>query len=166
MFSIFPATVRFTFLQKKRCRMIIYWHWHWLNWMQRVICEQITWRHAQNVVSLRVLCKFVNFDSTRGSCGRDRCGSWIYSYICNQCLSPLTFWVWISLRRGVLDKTLCDKVCQWRTADLCFFSGSSTNKTDRHDTHFTEILLKVTLNTITLGLKICFIEMSDAFITD
>jgi hypothetical protein len=35
-----------------------------------------------------------------------------------------------------------------------FFSGtpvSSTNKTDRHD--ITEILLKVTLNTLTLTLK-------------
>jgi hypothetical protein len=28
---------------------------------------------------------------------------------CNQCLSPLTFWVQIPLRRGVLDTTLCDK---------------------------------------------------------
>jgi len=43
---------------------------------------------------------------------------------------------------GVLDTTLCDKLCQW------FSPGtpvSSTNKTDRHD--ITEILLKVALNT-------------------
>jgi hypothetical protein len=26
---------------------------------------------------------------------------------------PLTLWVRISLRRGVLDTILCDKVCQW-----------------------------------------------------
>jgi len=39
--------------------------------------------------------------------------SWIYNYLCNQCLSPLTLWVRILLRRGVLDKTLCDKVCHW-----------------------------------------------------
>jgi len=34
-------------------------------------------------------------------------GSWIYNYLCNQCLSPLTLWVLIQLRRGVLDTTLC-----------------------------------------------------------
>ena len=32
--------------------------------------------------------------------------SWIYNYICNQCLSSLTLWVGISLRRGVLDTTV------------------------------------------------------------
>jgi hypothetical protein len=31
----------------------------------------------------------------------------------NQCLSPLTLWVRIPLRRGVLNTTLCDKVCRW-----------------------------------------------------
>jgi len=49
-------------------------------------------------------------------------GSWIYYYLCNQCLSPLT-WARIPLRQDVLDTTLCDrdvlettlcdKVCQW-----------------------------------------------------
>jgi len=65
-------------------------------------------------------------------------------------LSPLTFWARIPLRRGVLDTTLCDKVCQWHAAGRKFSLGtlvSSTNKTDRHD--ITEILLKVTVNTIT-----------------
>jgi hypothetical protein len=47
----------------------------------------------------------------------------------NQCLSPLTFWVRIPLRRGVLDTTLCDKDCQW----IAVTPVSSTNKTDRHD---------------------------------
>jgi len=37
--------------------------------------------------------------------------SWIYNYLCNQCLSPLKLWVWMSLR--LLDTTLCDKACQW-----------------------------------------------------
>ena len=75
-------------------------------------------------------------------------GSWIYNYLCNQCLSPLTLWVQIPLRRGVLDTTLCDKVCQWHTTDRWFSAGtptSSTNKTDRND--ITEILLKVALST-------------------
>ena len=62
-------------------------------------------------------------------------GSWIYNNICNQCLSPLTLWVRISLRRGVLNTTLCNKVCQWLAAGRWFSpvtSVSSTNKTDHH----------------------------------
>jgi len=50
---------------------------------------------------------------------------------------------------GVLDTTLCDKVCQWLATGGWFSSGtplSSTNKTDHHD--ITEILLEVVLNTI------------------
>jgi len=74
-------------------------------------------------------------------------GSWIYNYICNQCLSPLMLWVRIPIR--VRRTTLCDKVCQWLATSRWFSPGppvSSTNKTDRHD--ITEILLKVALNTI------------------
>jgi hypothetical protein len=37
-------------------------------------------------------------------------GSLIYNYLCNQCISPLTLWVRIPLRRSVLDTALCDKV--------------------------------------------------------
>ena len=51
--------------------------------------------------------------------------------------------------RGVLDTTLCDKVCQSPVTGQWFYRGtpfSSTNKTDRHG--ITEIFLKVTLNTI------------------
>jgi hypothetical protein len=47
-------------------------------------------------------------------------GSWIYNYLCNQCLLPLKLWVRIPLRRGVLNTTLCDKVCQWLAAGLWF----------------------------------------------
>ena len=78
-------------------------------------------------------------------------GSWIYNYLCNQCLSPLKLWVRIPLRRCVLDTTLCDKVCQWLATGLWFSVGtpvSSTNKTDHHD--ITGLLLKEVLNTITL----------------
>jgi hypothetical protein len=49
--------------------------------------------------------------------------------------------------RGVLDTTLCDKVCQWLATGLWFSLGApilSINKTDRHD--ITEILLKVAYN--------------------
>ena len=59
-------------------------------------------------------------------------GSWMY--LCIQCLSPLKLWVRIPLRRGVLNTTLCDKVCQWLATGI------------------TEILLKMALNTTTLAL--------------
>jgi hypothetical protein len=51
--------------------------------------------------------------------------------------------------RGVLDITLCDKVCQRLETGRWFSPGtpvSSTNKTDFHD--IAEIVLKVALNTI------------------
>ena len=54
---------------------------------------------------------------------------------------------------GVLDTTLCDKVCQWLATGRWFSPGtpvSSTIKTTCHD--ITEILLKVALNTINLNL--------------
>ena len=69
-------------------------------------------------------------------------GSWIYNYLCDQCLSPLMLWFRISIRARYT--TLCDKVCQWLATGRWFSPGppvSSTNKTDRHD--ITEILLKV-----------------------
>ena len=50
--------------------------------------------------------------------------------------------------RGVLDATLCDKVCQWLVTGRWFSQGTpvcSTNKTDHHD--IAEILLKVALHT-------------------
>jgi len=70
--------------------------------------------------------------------------SWIYNYLCNQCLFESCSW------RGVLDATLCDKVrqcfatCQWFSLGTPVFS---TNKTDHHD--IAEILLKVALKTTT-----------------
>ena len=61
---------------------------------------------------------------------------WIYNYLCNQCLSPLTLWVGILFRRDVLDTILCDKVCQWLAAGRWYSPGtpvSFTNKADCHD---------------------------------
>ena len=74
-------------------------------------------------------------------------GSWIYNYLCNQCLSPLTLWVRTTIRQGVLDTTLYDEVFQWLGAGQWFSLVSSTNKTDCQD--ISEIMLKVALNTIT-----------------
>ena len=67
----------------------------------------------------------------------------------------LTLFVRIQLMRGILDTTLCDYVCQLFKAGLWFSPDtpvSSTSKTDRHN--ITEILLKLTLNTITLTLNV------------
>ena len=64
-------------------------------------------------------------------------------------LSTLMLWVRLPPMRGVLDTTLCDKVCQWfatgRWFSLCT-QVFSTNKTDCHN--ITEILSKVALNII------------------
>ena len=57
-------------------------------------------------------------------------GSWIYNYLCNQCLSPLK----LCVRNTFMAR------CTW------FSPVSSTNKTGHYD--ITEILLKVALNTI------------------
>jgi hypothetical protein len=57
--------------------------------------------------------------------------------------------------RGVLDTTVCDKVCQWAATDRWFSLGtlvSSINKTYRQD--ITEIVLKVALNTKTYNLHL------------
>jgi len=76
----------------------------------------------------------------RGSSWPWSYGSWIYNYrLCNQCLSPLTLWVRILLRRWILDTTLCDTVCQWLE------ETRSINKIDCYE--IVEILLKVALNT-------------------
>jgi hypothetical protein len=74
-------------------------------------------------------------------------GSWMYNYLCNQCLSPLMLWVRISIRARCT--TLCDKFVSDLRQVGWFYPCppiSSTNKTDHHD--MTEILLKVVLNTI------------------
>ena len=56
------------------------------------------------------------------------------------------------LWRGVLDTSLCDKVCQWLATGRWFSPGtpvSSTNKTDHR--YIAELLLKVVWNTINLN---------------
>jgi hypothetical protein len=67
-------------------------------------------------------------------------GSWIYNYLCNQCLSPPMLWIRIPFRRGVLDTTLCDKLCQWLAAGRWFSPDTLPTITDDHD--ITQILLK------------------------
>ena len=79
-------------------------------------------------------------------------GCWIYNYLCNQCLSLLTLWVRLTPRRGVLDTTLCDKVCQWLAAERWFSPGALVSFMNKTDHHITELLLKDALNTTILTL--------------
>ena len=68
-------------------------------------------------------------------------GSWLYNYLCNQCLSPLMLWVQISIRARCT--TLWYKVCQLLVPGRWVSPGpplSSNNETDCHD--ITEILLR------------------------
>jgi len=58
-------------------------------------------------------------------------GSWIYDYLCTQCLSLLTLWVRIALKRGELKTKLCDNVYQLLVAVRWFSPVCSTNKSDR-----------------------------------
>ena len=81
-------------------------------------------------------------------------GSWIYKYVCNQCLSPLKLWVCIPLRHGKVNSI---QYYQCLVAGLWFSPDtpvSSTNKIDCHD--ITEILLNVELGTITLSLLLLY----------
>jgi len=50
-------------------------------------------------------------------------GSWIFNYLCNQCLSQLMLWVRIRLTRVVVDASLWDKFVSdfWQVAGLLRF---------------------------------------------
>jgi hypothetical protein len=88
-------------------------------------------------------------------------GSWIYNYLCNQCLSPLMLRIWIPLMARSTRATLRDKVCQKLVAGQWFSPGTlvpSINKTDHH-----EILLKVVLYTITFRTLILFYKTATSF---
>ena len=94
-----------------------------------------------------VTCTFTPISTSSGPSWLWSYDSWIYNYLCNQCLSPLMLWGRISIRARCT--TLCDKVCQWIATGRWFSPGppvSSINQTDLYD--ITEILLKVALNTI------------------
>jgi hypothetical protein len=62
------------YIKKKHCRMIVQWHRKWSDSDVTLVIErqQLTWHHVQNVVSLRVLYKFVNFYLTLQDLVSDR----------------------------------------------------------------------------------------------
>jgi hypothetical protein len=88
----------------------------------------------------------------RGRCGHDRM---VVGFTTNYAISAYHHCCELEFRswRGVLDTTLCVKVCQWLTAGRWFSPGttvSPTNKTDCNDIN--EILLEVALTSMTLTL--------------
>jgi hypothetical protein len=68
-------------------------------------------------------------------------GSWMYNYICNQCISPLMLWVRISIRAKCT--TLCDKVCQWLATGRWFSPGPPISLTDKFEGSWYPILCYV-----------------------
>jgi hypothetical protein len=102
----------------------------------------LLWKSSKIVCYSENLPCYVNNFRYEGPSWSWSNGSWIYNYLCNQCLSPQMLWVRISIRTRCT--TLCDKVSQRLVTGRWFSPGprvSSTNKTDRHD--ITKILLKV-----------------------
>jgi hypothetical protein len=69
-------------------------------------------------------------------------GSWIFNYLCNQCLSSLMLWVRISIRARCT--TLSNKVYQWLATGRWFSPGSPVSSTSR----FIIILIKNAFNNI------------------
>jgi hypothetical protein len=100
---------------------------------------------------LLVTCRFITtLHYIRGLSWSWSYGSWIYNYMCNQCLSPLQLWVRTPF---MMRCTQCNIMWwyyfQWPATGRWFSLYTpvfSTNKTDHHD--ITEMLLKVALNNI------------------
>jgi hypothetical protein len=91
-----------------------------------VIKNSVQW-YFQQYFSYIVVVNFIggrNRSTLRKSWSWSH-GSWIYNYLCNQCISPLTLWIQISFRRGVLIPTLCDTVCQ---IGICATHSALMNK--------------------------------------
>ena len=87
------------------------------NWYMSICFPNSSFENNYNTnktFSVRplVLCTSYLDMKTGPSWSRSYSG-WIYNCLCNHCLSPLTLWVRIPPRRGVLDTTLCYKVFQW-----------------------------------------------------
>jgi hypothetical protein len=74
---------------------------------------------------------------------------WIYYYLCNQCLSPLT-WVWTPLKQAELDTTLCDTVCQWLAAGRWFAPGTPVSSINYLQVGFVFVVLNATYNNISV----------------
>jgi hypothetical protein len=85
--------------------------------------------HNKSFVAVMIIRYSITYHYIKGPPWPWLYGSWIFIYLCNQCISPLMLWVRIPIR--VRCTTLCDKVCQWLVAGRWYSPGppvSSTNK--------------------------------------
>ena len=80
--------------------------WLSISFLLLMCHEQNKTHTQQNQTSNKLIYNSYN---TNGPSWPWSYGSWIHSYLCNQCLSPLMLWVRISIRARCT--TLCDKVC-------------------------------------------------------
>ena len=104
-----PLVLNVHFVVFSDTKLFFFWFWKRIQEIQITI-----WNNGRNsFTTISVCCCLGKFYSFEGSSWSWSYGSWIYNYFCNQRLSPLTLWVRILPIRGVLDATLCDKVCQW-----------------------------------------------------
>ena len=112
-----------------------YWHPH-LPFGQHLLCNKIK-NKKRNPINIQNNWNVISYSTTFKI--------YFFFQIFNMGVNNLKN-IWHRSWRGVLDTTLCDKVCRWLATGRWFSPGtpvSSTNKTDRHD--ITEILLKVAL---------------------
>ena len=101
---------------------------------------------CSNIIAFMVTCYLILVFRMQGCHGRDRIvvgfttTCTISAYHNQSCEFEPCSW------QGVLDTTLCDKVCQWLAAGWWFSPGTPVSSTNK-----TEILLKVALSTINLN---------------
>ena len=112
--------------------------------------------HIKNMFFLKynIIIYLVHFISSSCSCYNEDCLALrpfinMVAFI-RHVFGTLMLWVRISLMRGVLDTTLCDKVCQWLAEGQWFSPSAPVSFTNKTDNDIAEILLKVVLNTINL----------------
>ena len=131
--------------------MVLYLWWEWNKQFHTALFHVIYLLYSMLNFKIHFSCNrfWYIYNIIRGLSSSRSYGSWIYNYLCNQCLSALTNVV--SSNRAYARCTRYN--IMWLAAGRWFSPGipfSSTNKTDRHG--ITEILLKIVLNTITITL--------------
>ena len=77
-------------------------------WMKMMWMDMYMFEMFYNITDIPYT--YLYHTNTQGSSWPWSHGSWIYNYLCNQCISPLMLWVRISIRARCT--TICDKVCR------------------------------------------------------
>ena len=106
---------------KTLLKLVIHYRLQWLHILVRILLNNTIYNSIINLL-------YYNFKSCQRPSWSWSYIGWVYNYLCNQYLSPLTLWVRITLSRGFLN-TIQPYVIK-------YFSD------------MTEILLKMALNTI------------------